>query len=145
MEVNLKRYALVYVASAVGVALCGIVLDALTGLGGGSGISTLLPPAIAALYEGQKAADQPGPPFTSSQAWREARRMTLVVLAVSVIFLAVPMALNPELRAMVFSAPGVLGLFLAVAFAAVFLANRFALTWGFRNRRAVLAKTGDRS
>lgn len=137
--VSLKRYSLVYLASIAGLVALSFALEYLFGNSLPSGLSTVLPTFIAAMTEGQKAAEADAPEFTGPQAWAQARRMTGVVIAINcVIFLI--MMFVPEIRALFVSMPLILGAVLVALFAVTFLVNRFALTQGYRAYQKAKAK-----
>lgn len=137
---NIKRYALVYVSTMVGLTLFGIVLDWVFAFTLPSGLSTILPAMMAAMLEGQKRADSGALRLTPQQAWAAARKMTFIVFVVTAaMFLALVMI--PPIGAVLLSLPPTILLgVLAVLMGITLLANRFFVTSGYDAQLKAIAK-----
>ncbi|WP_083095970.1 ABZJ_00895 family protein [Pseudophaeobacter leonis] len=92
MSINLKRYALIYVATVVVLMLVTTLLS-LAGITLPASLSTLLPTMMAAMTEGRQQAGTQKQPLGWGAAWKAAIPMTVCGVAVaftaSVLFLFV--------------------------------------------------------
>lgn len=132
MRVNLLRYAGVYIAAAIGLAALTWAAAALLGVRLPTGLSTALPPMLAAMIEGQALARAARAPIPGGDAWREAGRMTLVVALLNAVILAGVLTFTPELANA--QAASIIGLVFLVLLGVVFLVNRFFLGLGARSQ-----------
>lgn len=136
MRVNLLRYAGVYVAAMLGLAALTWALQALMGFRLPTGLSTALPPMLAAMMEGQALARGSRALISGAAAWREAAKMTLVVALINALVLFALLGLMPELaetRAVV-----IIGGIFLLLLAVVLLVNRFFLTLGAKSQLKAL-------
>lgn len=138
---NWKRYAGVYILAMIGLMIIGLLLERLFGLSLPSGLSTVLPPMMAAMIEGQKRADAGLGPYEKTEAWSAASLATMVVGVITVAVLAGLLILMPVMREM-FSSISMITWVLVFAgiMAITLLVNRFFLTMGYKNQRTALDK-----
>ena len=138
--VNLKRYGITYVAAMVGLVVLNQILAFTLNYSLPMGISTLFPAMAGALREGQKLADDRVKDFSKADAWRAARKMTLVAIGINAVVIAgLMLSLNISGILQYFPIALVAAVF-AFLMALTFLVNRFFLTMGFRNQRKLLDK-----
>ena len=139
MTANLLRYTAIYIAAAVALAAFGWALGALVGFGLPTGISTVLPPLVAALLEGRAFARHHGEPVPSGRAWAEALKMTVVVAVISIGMLAISLSATPGYARPPLSTLTVITSLLLVV---TFLVNRYFFSLGAEQelRREALRK-----
>ncbi len=136
MRISLLRYAGIYIATALGLALLTWVLASFAGVRLPTGLSTALPPMLAALLEGQAFARETREPLLNDEAWSAAFRMTLVVAVINAIILGGVLLFTPELtNPEVLTIVGVVFLVLLVV---VLLVNRIFLGMGARSQLKAL-------
>ncbi|MCT4554459.1 MAG: ABZJ_00895 family protein [Pelagimonas sp.] len=129
---SLKRYAIVFVLAILGLIVVGIALAPL-GVKLPTGISVWMPPMLAALNAGTKYGEQHGAAPPKAEAWRLARLMTLVAIAIHILlsvgFIAVSV---PSQGWGLLAAIGPVGMIIIVLVmvAVTFLSNRFFLGLG---------------
>lgn len=82
--INLRKYAVVFVLTVVGLTLAGFGLGFL-GITLPVSLNTWLPPAVAALIVGQDLARETRAPLPASDYWRLGLIATLVAVALHVI------------------------------------------------------------
>ena len=133
-----KRYALVYVIAVLALAVFEVGLEVLARYSLPMGIRSILPPIMAAMYEGQKRAQAGLEPLDGSAAWKAARGMTYVVLAVSIMLLLISL-LIPGWGSLLWVLPPMflIGM-LAFELLMAFLVNRFFVGIGYRNQRMAM-------
>ncbi|WP_298904618.1 ABZJ_00895 family protein [uncultured Aliiroseovarius sp.] len=142
---NWKRYAGVYILSMIGLMILGLLLERLLGFSLPSGLSTVLPPMMAAMIEGQKRADAGLAQYENVEAWSAASSATMVVGVITVAVLAGLLILMPPMRQM-FSSISMMTLVLVFAaiMGVTLLVNRFFLTLGYKNQRKALDKKASK-
>ncbi|MCO6384977.1 ABZJ_00895 family protein [Oceanicola sp. 502str15] len=140
MRINLLRYAGVYIAAAVALAALLWALEAFLGVSAPSGLSTALPPMLAALIEGQAYARTTRAPLPGGEAWAGALRMTLVVAAINAVVLLGVLLVMPELREP--QLLGIVAVVFVVLLGVVFLANRFFFGMGAKSQLKALGAEG---
>lgn len=84
MQVNLIRYALLWMAASVGMLLLGLLL-AQFGVGMPAGLATVLPPMFASVLEGMRIAQTTRAPLAAKTAWVNAAAMTGVVAVLTLV------------------------------------------------------------
>ncbi|NDW54676.1 ABZJ_00895 family protein [Aliiroseovarius sp. PrR006] len=138
---NWKRYAGVYILSMIGLMIIGLLLQRLFGFSLPTGLSTVLPPMMAAMIEGQKRADAGLGQYENTEAWSAASLATMVVGVITVAVLAGLLILMPLMREM-FSSISMMTWVLVFAgiMGLTLLVNRFFLTMGYKNQRKALDK-----
>ena len=138
---NWKRYAGVYILSMIGLMIIGLLLQRLFGFSLPPGLSTVLPPMMAAMIEGQKRADSGLGQYENTEAWSAASFATMVVGVITVVVLAGLLIVMPPMREM-FSSISMMTWVLVFAGIMVLtlLVNRVFLTLGYKNQRKALDK-----
>ena len=141
MTVNLKRYGLVYFGAVVAIVVLSFGIQFFSSISLPPLLTVMLPALCAAMFEGQKAADEDVPQLTGSEAWTQARRMTGVAMGITLIPVAL-LLFDEQTRVLFSAAPGltlVLALFL-LGF--TLWANRFGLLQGYKARKKAKEKAG---
>lgn len=141
--VNVKRYALIYVATILGLVALSFALTLLAGITLPAGLSTILPAMAGAMIEGQKRATSGLAPFEKSEAWAAARAMTKVVILVNALIMVLAMMV-PSVRAVFLTVPMMAALVFLVLVGITFLTNRFFLTYGYKNQKIALDRKASR-
>lgn len=138
--VNLKRYALVYVATVIGITVGIEVLWRLAGLDLNSTGTTVLPAMAADMHEGRKPAEINTNAYSNSEAWNAAIWMTLVALAIGVAILAA-LTVVPAFADTFQGLPASVWMVVLVVLGIVYLlCNRFFLTLGYKGHRKAIDK-----
>lgn len=140
MNVNLRRYAGIYVVTLVVAALAIWALRQIAQIDLASSFVPLIPAMVAAMVEGHKLAKEGADYPKGKPAWVASAKMTGVALAFNgglglVVFLALSGAGLQVRSIMVFAG------FLAMYCVFWMVANRIFLTQGYRNAMAT-AKSG---
>lgn len=118
----------------VGLVVLYEIADRFFGFSLPSGVSTVLPPMLAAMNEGVKVARETNQPMESRVAWRAALWMTAVAVAINIAFMVIILLFVPSMASL-FSTLG-LTIFAGImvfALVIVLLVNRFFLTMGLKN------------
>ncbi|MBS8226243.1 ABZJ_00895 family protein [Vannielia litorea] len=136
MRANLFRYAGVYIAVALTLSLVTWLLAAFAGFSLPTGLSTVLPPILAALVEGQCVARATRAPLVGSEAWGTALRMTAVVAAINLVVLIGALLFSPELNNP--QALGIIGGVFVVLLVLVLLVNRVFYAMGVKSQLKAL-------
>ncbi|PSL17859.1 ABZJ_00895 family protein [Shimia abyssi] len=137
MTLNLRKYAQLYILLAVLVVVASFGLS-LVNIDMPTGLSTILPPMVAAQMLGAKHGEATGAPLAKGEAWRLAVPMTVcavvVQIVLGVVWGGVMMASGVDLMA-TFGTVGLPGL--AIVFGLmiliIYLVNRAFLGLGVRN------------
>ena len=87
-QINLRKYALVFVLTVFGLLAVGLGLN-LIGFPLPPGLQTWLPPAIAALVIGQKVARTSDVPPSAGAYWKIGLRLTAVAAVLHLIIATV--------------------------------------------------------
>ncbi|QDC11073.1 hypothetical protein FHY55_18350 [Oceanicola sp. D3] len=136
MRVNLMRYAGVYIAAAVGLAVLIWIADAAFGLRLPTGLSTALPPMLAALLEGQAFARAYRELAPNGEAWSIALRMTLVVAVINAVILLGMLLFTPQLADP--EAFGIIAVVFVVLLGLVLVVNRVFFGMGVKSQLKAL-------
>ena len=140
MTVNYLRYAGVYFAVMLGIAILSTLLANLAGLRFPAGGASISPPMIAALFEGQQLGRRGERDPSLSEGWGAASRMTMVAIAVNLALLTL-FLVRPETRALILQIPAQFAMSIAsLLIIAIFVLNRFFLTIGIKSGRRGASK-----
>lgn len=82
-SVNLPWFALVYVATMVGVAIVVMILSAAFGIDVPGNVTQLVPLLVATMHVGKMYFEDYQEVPDAKEAWAASRRMTLVEMAIS--------------------------------------------------------------
>ncbi|MEX5579256.1 ABZJ_00895 family protein [Pseudophaeobacter sp. A-200-2] len=97
---NLKRFTLVYVATALGVIAVVYAVQVLLGHNIANGGMSIIPAIVAAMVEGQRYAKAERAVPESAVLWRFAKAAALMILGLSLIFVVLLSLIMPPLRQM---------------------------------------------
>lgn len=135
-------YVWTYLLAVVLLAGLSYALELFTALDAPTGLSTVLPPMLAASQVGTRYAMAHAALPSKADAWRAAGWMTAVALVINLVIAGLWLLL-PETRALLAASPGLLaGVFLALM-GLVYLANRWAIMIGAKAGLRAVQKRGD--
>lgn len=137
-QLNLRKYALVFVLTVFGLVAVGFVLN-MVGFPMPAGLQTWLPAAVAALVVGQDLARLSETPPTAATYWKLGGHITLVavvlhIIIATVVFVGLSVMVGIDLFSQ-FAAVGTFGLLVigAVMALAIYMSNVFFLWMGVKN------------
>jgi hypothetical protein len=136
------RYSLVYLLIVVGLVAVGFALRLALDVSLSPGLSTLLPPMLASLVEGQNFAMKEGSRPPKSKMWRAALGMTACVVVLNLVFTGVIVLVQPDVLSALARFGELLALLAVFFLGLVLLINRFFYGLGVRSYLKSMAAKG---
>lgn len=132
MNVNLKRYALWFIAATIGLFIVVFALDYFLAMEFPNGAAAVIPAMVAAMVEGQKYAETSRDPVPSP--WKQAGALTIVGSAISIVFAIPAFIFLPELRGAFSQFPSLMIGMIVFGILITWVVNRIFLTIGAKNQ-----------
>lgn len=132
MPISLPRYAAIYILAMAALFILSIVLEQLAGIPIPSGLSTVIPPMMAAMIEGQRVAKAERRTFESDGKWRAAFKMTGVAIVINTIVAGLLMAFTDIGQAFAAAGANIVVSVAAFLIVLTLLVNRMFLATGIK-------------